>query len=199
MPGHVGAGAHLVDEVLRRGELVQLDQRLGPLQDDVGVADEREVRVAALPVDQFALEETHVLAVAVVGRGAFVEPEVAAAGSLQVERPAELLADHVLVAVESRTETVHRLVRRDDRLLEPRVAVVVGGLDPGLVAVVEVVAVEDVLSADADRLGFCEASFALLFSPSRQKNTARCLGVSWSQFSSPVTWLHLNSVPSPFW
>ena len=31
---YVGAGAHLVDEVLRRGELIQLDQRLGPLQDD---------------------------------------------------------------------------------------------------------------------------------------------------------------------
>lgn len=162
---YVGAGAHLVDEVLRRGELIQLDQRLGPLQDDVGVADEREVRVAALPVDQFALEETHVLAVAVVGRGALVEPEVAAAGSLQVERPAELLADHVLVAVESRREAVHRFVGGDDRLLEPRVALVVGGLDPGLVAVVEVVAVEDVLSADADRLGLLRRQFRVAFQP----------------------------------
>ena len=34
---------------------------------------------------------------------------------------------------------------------------------------------------------FCDASFALLFSPSQQKNTALCLGVSWSQFSSPAT------------
>ena len=161
----MGAGAHLVDEVLRRGELVQLDQRLGPLQDDVGVADEREVRVAALPVDQFALEETHVLAVAVVGRGALVEPEVAAAGSLQVERPAELLADHVLVAVESRREAVHRFVGGDDRLLEPRVALVVGGLDPGLVAVVEVVAVEDVLPADADRLGLLRRQLRVAFQP----------------------------------
>ena len=125
----------------------------------------REVRVAALPVDQFTLEETHVLAVAVVGRGAFVEPEVAAAGSLQVERPAELLADHVLVAVEPRCKTVHRFVGGDDRLLEPRVTVLVSRLDAGLVAIVEVVTVEDVLSADADRLCLLRRQLRVAFQP----------------------------------
>ena len=149
---HSCSAAYIIDLVRCFLELVTLDQGFCPLKLYIGIADKREVGVASLAVDEFAFEESDIFPVVVISGGTLVQPEVPVIRTLLVKRPTEFLTDHILIVVVVLGVAVHRFIRSNNRLFQTWVSVVIGCPYPVLVPFIEIISVEDILSAHADCL-----------------------------------------------